>query len=316
MSITAGKVVIIGAGEVGSTCAFALQMRGAAREIILVDLNRERAEGQAQDLAHGQSFTPPVTVRAGDYSDCRGAEVVIITAGAAQKPGQSRMDLVGTNVEICRSIVGQVIAHTCEAVLLMVTNPVDVLTYAAIQFSGLPRNRVIGSGTVLDTARFRFFLSQHCRVDPSSIHGYVLGEHGDSEVVAWSIATLAGMRIEDYCRVCPQNCPSLDRQRIARQVRESAYHVIEAKGATNFAVALALLRITTAIIRGENSALTVSTLLQGEYGLNDVCLSVPTIVNRNGADRLICPPLSAEDLEALKASAETIRGVLKGVGLA
>jgi L-lactate dehydrogenase len=149
MSITAGKVVIIGAGEVGSTCAFALQIRGAAREIVLIDVNRERAEGQAQDLAHGQSFTPPVTVRAGDYRDCKGAEVVIITAGAAQKPGQSRTDLVGTNVEICRSIVGQVIAHTCEAVLLMVTNPVDVLTYAAVQFSGLPRNRVIGSQPAL-----------------------------------------------------------------------------------------------------------------------------------------------------------------------
>jgi L-lactate dehydrogenase len=290
-------------------------MRGAAREIILIDANRERAEGQAQDLAHGQSFTPPVTVRAGDYPDCSGAEIVIITAGAKQKPGQSRADLVGTNVEICRSIVSQIVTHTREAVLLIVTNPVDVVTYAAIRFSGLPRGRVIGSGTVLDTARFRFFLSRHCGVDPSSIHGYVLGEHGDSEVVAWSITTLAGMRMEDYCRVCARNCPPLDRERIAQQVRESAYHVIEAKGATNFAVALALLRITTAVIRGENSALTVSTLLQGEYGLTDVCLSVPTIVNRNGADRLICPELSAEDLKALMASAEAIREVQKNVGL-
>jgi L-lactate dehydrogenase len=315
MSITAGKVVIIGAGEVGSTCAFALQMRGAAREIVLIDMNRERAEGQAQDLAHGQSFTPPVTVRAGDYSDCGGAEVIIVTAGAAQKPGQSRLDLVGTNVEICRSIVSQIVTQTREAVLVVVTNPVDVLTYAAIRFSDLPRGRVIGSGTVLDTARFRFFLSQHCHVDPSSIHGYVLGEHGDSEVVAWSITTLAGMRMEDYCRACPQKCPPLDREKIATQVRHSAYHVIEAKGATNFAVALALLRITTAIIRGENSALTVSTLLQGEYGLTDVCLSVPTIVNRNGADRLVCPELSPEDLNALKASAEAIRSVQRSVGL-
>lgn len=315
MSITAGRVVIIGAGEVGSTCAFALQMRGAAREIILIDMNRERAEGQAQDLAHGQSFTPPVSVRTGDYPDCAGAEVIIITAGAAQKPGQSRLDLVGTNVEICRSIVGRIVAHTREAVLLMVTNPVDVLTYAALRFSGLPRGRVIGSGTVLDTARFRFFLGRHCGVDPSSIHGYVLGEHGDSEVVAWSITTLAGMRMDDYCRTCPHKCPPMDREEIARQVRESAYHVIEAKGATNFAVALALLRITTAVIRGENSALTVSTLLQGEYGLRDVCLSVPTIVNRNGADRLICPELSADDIKALKASAEVIREVHKSVGL-
>ncbi len=315
MSTTAGKVVIIGAGEVGSTCAFALQMRGAAREIVLIDLNRERAEGQAQDLAHGQSFTPPVEVRAGDYPDSSGAEVIIITAGAAQKPGQSRLDLVGTNVEICRSIVSRVVEHNREAVLVMVTNPVDVLTYAAIRFSGLPRGRVIGSGTVLDTARFRFFLGRHCGVDPSSIHGYVLGEHGDSEVVAWSITTLAGMRMEDYCRACPHKCPPMDRRRIATQVRDSAYHVIEAKGATNFAVALALLRITTAIIRGENSALTVSTLLQGEYGLSNVCLSVPTIVNHNGADRLICPDLSTEDLNALKASAEAIREVQNSVGL-
>lgn len=315
MSMTAGKVVIIGAGQVGSTCAFALQMRGTAREIVLIDANSERAEGQAQDLSHGQCFTPPVEVRAGDYPDCSGAQVIIITAGAAQKPGQSRLDLVGTNVEICRSVVGRIIEHTREAVLVMVTNPVDVLTYAAIRFSGLPRGRVIGSGTVLDTARFRFFLGRHCRVDPASIHGYVLGEHGDSEVVAWSITTMAGMRMADYCRACPHKCPQMDRQRIAMQVRHSAYHIIEAKGATNFAVALALLRITTAIIRNENSALTVSTLLQGEYGLTDVCLSVPTIVNQNGADRLICPELSAEDLKALKASAEAIRSVQQSVGL-
>ena len=184
---------------------------------------------------------------------------MVITAGANQKPGQTRTDLVETNVEICRSVVSQVMEHTQQAILLVVSNPVDVLTYAALKFSGLPKQKVIGSGTVLDTARFRFLLSQSCQVEPQNVHGYVLGEHGDSEVVAWSLTTLAGMKLEAYCRVCNRNCTAIDCRQIADQVRDSAYHIIEAKGATNFAVALALVKIVTAIIRDENSVLTVST---------------------------------------------------------
>ena len=316
MGTTAGKVVIVGAGAVGSTFAYALQIHGAVRKIVLIDADRQRAEGEALDLSHGASFTPPVDIRAGDYEDCAGADVVAICAGAKQRPGQSRTDLVGTNINICRTIVERVVEQTSEAVLLVATNPVDVLTYAALRFSGLPRERVIGSGTVLDSSRFRYLLSRHCRVDEHNIHAYVLGEHGDSEVVAWSITTIGGTRIEEYCETCPRRCPDIEREKIAAQVRDSAYHIIEAKGATNFAVGLAMVEIATSIVRNQNSVLTVSTQMSGEYGISGVCLSLPTVLNENGVDRMICPNLSELELAALRSSAAAIKEVQRQVGLA
>ncbi|MBN2022876.1 MAG: L-lactate dehydrogenase [Pirellulales bacterium] len=315
-TIRTGKVVIVGAGAVGATFAYALQIHGAAREIVLVDADRQRAEGQALDLSHGEFFTPPVDVRAGDYDDCAGADVVALCAGARQKPGQSRMDLVETNVQICRSIVAEVLARTDRAILLVTTNPVDVLTLAALRFSGLPTGRVIGSGTVLDSARFRHLLSRHCRLDARNVHAYVLGEHGDSEVFPWSMVTLAGVRLEDYCRACPRACAAPDRQAIAQAVRDSAYHIIDTKGATNFAVGLALVKIATSILRDENSVLTVSTLLEGEYGLDGLCLSLPAVLNRRGVDRVVCPELTDAELADLRASAAAIRGIQETVGLA
>jgi len=315
MSSRTGKVVIVGAGAVGATFAYALQIRGAAREIVLVDVDRERAEGEALDLSHGEFFTPPVSIRAGDYQDCGGADVVAICAGANQKPGQSRMELVETNVGICKSIVEAVAAQASEAILLVTTNPVDVLTYAALHFSGLPSGRVIGSGTVLDSARFRHLLSRHCRIDARNVHAYVLGEHGDSEVFPWSMTSLAGMKMEEYCRACPRQCPDVNRQQIAADVRDSAYHIIEAKGATNFAVGLALVKIATSIIRGEDSVLTVSTLISGQYGISGVCLSLPTVLNSGGVDRVICPNLTEAEQAALKSSAEVIRNIQHRVGL-
>ncbi len=315
MNAKAEKVVIIGAGAVGSTFAYALQIRGIVREIVLVDMDKKLAEGQAMDLSHGEFFAPPVNIRAGDYEDCAGADIVTICAGAKQKPGQSRMDLVSTNVEICKQIVEKIIEHTTESILLVVANPVDVLTYAALRFSGLPKQRVIGSGTVLDSARFRYLLHRHCRIDPRNIHAYVLGEHGDSEVLAWSIATYGGMNTLSCCEICDRSCSKADQKKIGEQVRNSAYHVIEAKGATNFAVGLALVRIATAIIRNENSVLTVSTLLDGQYGITDVCLSLPVILNNNGLDRYICPELSGGELQQLRASADAIRNVQRQAGL-
>ena len=315
MSTGAGKVAIVGAGTVGSTFAYALQIHGAAREIVLIDADRGRAEAEALDLSHGAFFTPPADIRAGDYGDCAGADVVVICAGAKQKPGQSRTDLVETNIDICKSVVENVVAQTREAILLVVTNPVDVLTRAALKFSGLPKQRVIGSGTVLDSARFRYLLSRHCQVDAHNVHAYVLGEHGDSEVVAWSITNIAGLKLDDYCRNCPRRCPSVDRDKVADQVRDSAYHIIERKGATNFAVGLALVRITTAILRNENSVLTVSTRMSGQYGIDGVCLSVPTILNREGVDRVLSPNLAEAELEALRSSADAIRKVQQQVGL-
>ncbi len=315
MSTKPTKVVIIGAGAVGATFAYALQIRGAVREIVLVDVDRERAEGEALDLSHGESFTPPVDIRAGDYQDCAGADVVAICAGARQEPGQSRMKLVETNLGICKSIVEKVIEHTTESILLVATNPVDVLTYGALRFSGLPEQRVMGSGTVLDTARFRHLLSRNCRIDARNIHAYVLGEHGDSEVLPWSITTLAGMKIDDYCRSCPRNCSDIDRQKIAEEVRDSAYHIIDAKGATNFAVGLALVKITTAILRDERSVLTVSTLISGQYGISGVCLGLPTVIDSGGIDRVICPTLTEAEQAALKSSADAIKRIQHQVGL-
>ena len=309
------KVVIIGAGAVGATFAYALQIHGAAREIVLIDMDKERAKGEALDLSHGEFFTPPVTIRAGDYRDCTGADVVAICAGAKQKPGQSRMDLVETNVAICKSIVESTVEHTTEAILLVATNPVDVMTYAALRFSGLPQQRVIGSGTVLDSSRFRHLLSRHCRIDARNVHAYVLGEHGDSEVLPWSITTLAGMNMDDYCRACSQTCSEIDREQIAAEVRDSAYHIIDAKGATNFAVGLALVKIVTSIMRDENSVLTVSTLLSGQYGISDVCLGLPTVLDSGGVDRVLCPSLTEPELAALKSSAEAVRSVQRQVGL-
>ncbi len=315
MNARARKVVIVGAGAVGSTFAYALQIHGTVREIVLIDRNKKLAEGQALDLSHGAFFAPPVDIRAGDYEDCAAADIVAICAGAKQKPGQTRMDLVSTNVEIFRQIVEKILEHTTESILLVVTNPVDILTYAAVKFSGLPKQQVIGSGTVLDSARFRYLLSRHCQIDPRNVHAYVLGEHGDSEVPVWSIATHGGMNVLDSCTVCDRSCSEIDREKIDEQIRNSAYHVIEAKGATNFAVGLALVRITTAIIRDENSILTVSSLLNGEYGINDVCLSVPVVLNRNGITRYICSELASSELERLRSSADAIKKVQREAGL-
>jgi L-lactate dehydrogenase len=312
---SAGKVVIVGAGAVGTTFAYALQISGVAREIVLIDVDRKRAEGEVTDLRHGLFFTPSANIRAGDYEDCVGADVVVITAGAKQEPGQTRIDLVQTNAGICKDIVGKIMHKTCEPILLMVTNPVDVLTYAALQYSGLPRERVIGSGTVLDSARFRYLLSRHCRVNPHNVHAYVLGEHGDSEVATWSMTHIAGMPMNEYCAVCGRECSESEREGIADRVRDSAYHIIDAKGGTNYAVGLALVRIATSILRDENSVLTVSTLLEGELGIEDVCLSIPAIVNRTGAERIVPASLSDDELAALRSSAQALKKVLRDIGL-
>lgn len=315
MNTRRGKVVIVGAGAVGATFAYALQIHGTAREIVLIDADRQRAEGEALDLSHGEFFTPPVTIRAGDYPDCAGADVVAVCAGAKQRPGQSRMDLVQANIGICKSIVEAVVAQTTDAILLVTTNPVDVLTCAALHFSGLPSGRVIGSGTVLDSARFRHLLSRHCGIDARNVHAYVLGEHGDSEVFPWSMTSLAGVNMQEYCRACPRQCSDVNRQQIAAAVRDSAYHVIDAKGATNYAVGLALVKITTAILRDENSVLTISTRISGQYGIRGVCLSLPTVLNSGGVDRVVCPALTEAEQAALRSSAEVIRKIQNQVGL-
>lgn len=300
------KVVVIGAGSVGTTYIYALLQTGLAGEIALIDVDAKRVEGEVMDLSHGLPFIPPVKVKAGDYSDCRDASLIVVTAGARQAPGQSRSELIQKNAEIVRTICGHIASHHSNAVLVMVTNPVDTLTQLAARSLGWPRERVIGSGTVLDSARFRFLLSRHCGIDARNVHAYILGEHGDSEVAAWSMTHIAGVPIEEYCRICKIcDYPKHHRQ-IAEQVRDSAYHIIDYKGSTFYGIGLSLTRISGAVLRNENSVLTVSTLLRGEYGIRDVCLSVPCVLGAGGIVRIIDGQLAPEEQQALARSADAI----------
>jgi L-lactate dehydrogenase len=304
------KIVVVGAGSVGATYVYALMHTGLASEIVLVDIDQKRVEGEVMDLEHGLAFVQPVNIRAGGYSDCADANLVVITAGAKQASGQSRLDLARRNAEIIESICDQINKSNSSAVLLVVTNPVDVLSYVARRRLGWPRQRVIGSGTVLDSARFRFMLSQHCGIDTRNVHAYVLGEHGDSEVVAWSMTHVAGVSMKDYCAICQGCVSNKTHQEITRRVRDSAYHIIDYKGSTYYAIGLTLTRISAAILRNEHSIMTVSLLMQGEYGVDDVCLSVPCIVGEGGVERIITVPLSEAEQRDFEASAKKLKEVL------
>jgi L-lactate dehydrogenase len=302
------KVAVVGAGAVGATFAYALAQSGYAEEIAVVDINRELAEGQVLDLSHGQPFFPSVDITVGTPEDYADAHVIVITAGASQKPGETRLDLLQKNASIMESIVDDITAQTSQAVIVVVTNPVDVLTYVAQKRAGWLRGRVIGSGTVLDSARFRYLLGEHCEVDVHNVHAYVLGEHGDSEFGAWSLTHIAGLSMDDYCAICKQcNHWEAERASIMNQVRDSAYHIIDYKGSTSFGVGMALVRIVRAILRNEHSVLTVSTVLAGEYGLNGVALSAPSIVTERGVARVLEADLSEEEMALLHTSAGVLQ---------
>jgi L-lactate dehydrogenase len=308
------RVVIIGAGAVGATYCYALAQSGLADEIVLTDKNEDLMKGQVLDLVHGQSFFPTVAIRSGTIDDCADAQLVVITAGAAQKPGESRLDLIKKNAAITGGIAEDVARSQCRGVMLIVTNPVDILTYVALKRSGWEKGRVIGSGTVLDSSRFRHLLSKHCNIDVHNVHAYILGEHGDSEFAAWSMTNIAGINIDEYCPVCHQ-CHDWKnvRKMIEQQVRDSAYHIINYKGSTQFAVGLALVRITGAILRTQNTILSVSTLLDSEFGLRDVCLSVPCVVTDKGISRIIESPLSPDELSSLSNSAMILREAISSL---
>lgn len=302
------KVVIIGAGLVGSTFAYSLMINGVVSEIVMLDVNQERLAGEVMDLNHGISFVRPVTVRAGSYNDCGDADVIVITAGASQKPGESRIDLLVRNTAIFKDIIDKIKAAGSKAIILVATNPVDIMTYITYKLSGFPAQRVIGSGTVLDSSRFRYLLSTHCNVDPSNIHAYIIGEHGDTEVPVWSLANIAGIRFVEYCPVCSEPCcHELPKDQIFNEVKNAAYQIIKGKGATYYAIGLALVEIVESIIRDEYSVLTVSSLLTGEYGLEDVCLSLPAIVNRKGIVKKIKMALSPEEEEGFRNSGQVLK---------
>jgi L-lactate dehydrogenase len=307
----ARKVVIVGAGAVGSTFAYALAQSGVADEIVLTDRDRDLAQGQVLDLAHGLPFYPNVQISLGSPQDYRDAHVIVVTAGSKQRPGESRLDLLQRNARIIEGIMDEIQAQSSEAVVVVVSNPVDVLTYVAHRRVQWPRGRVIGSGTVLDSARFRYLLSQHCGVDVHNVHAYILGEHGDSEFAAWSMTHIAGTHIDDYCPACGR-CEDWEEERrqIEEAVRTSAYHIIGYKGATYFAVGQALVRIVSAIVRNEKSVLPVSTVLDGEFGLAGVALGVPSIVGEAGVERVFPASLPPAEQAALERSASVLKQAL------
>ncbi|CEP66454.1 L-lactate/malate dehydrogenase [Moorella glycerini] len=305
------KVAIIGAGYVGASTAFALLFSPIVKEMVLVDINRRRAEGEAMDLAHAATLIRPVKIYAGGPADCAGARIIIFTAGANQQPGETRLDLVHRNTAIVREVLPPLLQYCPDALILMVANPVDVLTYVAWKISGLPENKVLGSGTVLDSARFRHLLSRHLHVDPRNIHAYVIGEHGDTEVPIWSLANVAGVDLEEFYLLDGTTEEETFRTGISRQVREAAYEIIERKGATAYGVALALSRITESILRDEKSVLTVSSVIRGLYGLEgEVAFSLPCLVGSQGREKILAIPLGAGELAALRHSATTLQEII------
>jgi L-lactate dehydrogenase len=309
------RVAVVGTGAVGSTFAYALLMSGLASEIVLIDVNRSKAEGEAMDLNHAVPFTHPTRIWAGDYKDCAGAAVTVLAAGAPQKRGQTRLECVEANARIWREIVPQIASNNPQGILLVATNPVDVLTYAAWKLSGLPAARVLGSGTILDTARFRFLLSQHFGVDARSVHAYIIGEHGDSEVPVWSLANIAGMRLADYCRVNNLSYRPEEMEKIFKSTRDAAYQIIERKGATYYAVAAGLMRIVQSILRHQNTVLSVSSLIEDYYGISDVCFSLPTVVDRGGIQRVLRLELDEDERAKLHRSAEILRKTSQSLDL-
>ncbi len=307
MAQTAIKISVIGAGFVGSTVAYTLVMKGVASEIVLVDVNLERAEGEAMDISHGAPFAKSSVIRAGSYEDTKGSDVVIITAGTNQKPGETRIDLITRNAAIMRDVAGRVGEQSPNAVILVISNPVDVMTYVARQVTGFPKNRVIGSGTVLDSSRFRYLLANRFDIDPRNVHGYIMGEHGDSEFPAWSLVNIAGMSLDEASDLFNKEINDEVRQSIADSTRNAAYEIINRKGATYYGIGMSATRIVEAIVRDERSIMTVSSLLHGEYDIDDLYLSVPAILGEHGIEKVLTPRLSDLELANLHHSAEFLR---------
>ncbi|MED4923144.1 L-lactate dehydrogenase [Anoxybacillus geothermalis] len=304
------RVVVIGTGFVGASYAFALMNQGIADEIVLIDANESKAIGDAMDLNHGKVFAPkPAVVRHGDYRDCRDADLAVICAGANQKPGETRLDLVDKNIAIFRSIVESVMASGFQGLFLVATNPVDILTYATWKFSGLPHERVIGSGTILDTARFRFLLGEYFSVAPQNVHAYIIGEHGDTELPVWSQADIGGVPIRKLVEAKGEQAKE-ELERIFTDVRDAAYQIIEKKGATYYGIAMGLARVTRAILHNENAILTVSAYLDGPYGERDVYIGVPAVINRNGIREVIEIELNDDEKNRFHHSAATLKSVL------
>lgn len=311
MKVNSRKVAVIGCGFVGSSSAFALMQSGLFSEMVLIDADTKRAEGEAMDISHGISFARPMQIYAGNYDDITDAAIIVITAGANQKPDETRLDLIKKNAAIMKSIVGEIKKRDFGGILLIVSNPVDILTLIALKESGYPSNRVIASGTVLDTGRFKYLLGEHLDVDSRSVHAFIIGEHGDSELAAWSNARIGGLKVNDFCELRGHFNHEQSMKKIFENVRNSAYEIIERKHATYYGIAMAVKRICEAIVRNEKSILPVSSLMTGEYGLNDVVLSIPAVVDETGVQKVIPIELNDEELTKLKDSANILKDIAK-----
>lgn len=310
------KVGIIGAGMVGTSCAYALMQRGVATEIVLIDSDHARAEGEAMDLNHGVPFVQPCRITAGDYSDLAGAQVVVITAGSNQRPGETRLDLLQRNAAVIRSIVPNVVAAAPDAVLVVATNPVDILAHIAHEAAGLPRGRVFGSGTILDTARLRYLLATRYAVDARSVHAYIIGEHGDSSLPVWSLANIGGANLRDFVRIDGQGYDPAALQTIFEQARDAAYEIIKRKRATYYAIGLGLVTIVEAILRDQHTVLTVSSSMTGQQGISDISISLPSIVGRNGVEEVLNLVLDQDEVSRFQHSAALLKDRYRQIGAA
>lgn len=304
------KVVMIGCGFVGAACSFAIMQSGLFSEMVLIDADKSKAEGEALDISHGVPFAKPTKIYAGDYDDIKNASLIIVTAGANQKPGETRLDLVKKNISIFKSIIPEIKKRNFNGVLLIVANPVDILTTVAQKLSGLPENKVIGSGTVLDTARLKYELGNHLNVDSRSVHAFIIGEHGDSEIAAWSSVNVSGVPLNKFCEMRGHFNHDEAMKRIAENVKNSAYEIIEKKKATYYGVAMAVKRICEAIVRDEKSILPISSLMKGDFGIEGISLSMPAIVGKDGVECLVPIQLNDEEISKLQQSAQTLKDTL------
>ncbi len=315
MDINPRKAAVIGCGFVGASIAFRFLQQGLFSELVLLDVNREKAEGEAMDLSDGLPYAAAMDVRAGGYDDVADCALVVITAGANQKPGETRLDLIGKNAAILREIIREIRARDFGGILLIVSNPVDVLTHVAQVLSGYPKKRVIGSGTVLDTARLKQLMGEELRVDSRNIHAFIIGEHGDSELAVWSSANVSGVDLAQFCQARGDELHPDEMERLYRSVRDSAYEIIRRKGATYYGIAMAVGRIAECIVRDEHAVLPVSVALEGQYGLSGLCLSLPAVVGRGGMEELLEIPLSREELAALERSAKQMKEAIASLNL-
>lgn len=310
VTINTRKAAIVGCGFVGSASAFALMQSGLFSELVLIDYDKEKAEGEALDISHGLPFAKQMNIYAGNYEDISDASIIIVTAGAGQKPGETRLDLVKKNVAIFKSIIPEIAKYNRDGIILVVANPVDILTYVAAKLSGFPENRVFGSGTVLDSARLKYILGEHLGIDSRSVHAFIIGEHGDSELAAWSSANVSGIPLHNFCEMRGYYNHDESMKAIADNVKNSAYEIIEKKKATYYGIAMSVKRICEAVVRDEKSIMPVSSMQKGQYGINGIALSMPAIVGKNGVEGLVPISLSEDEQKELQTSASKLKEVI------